>query len=250
MPSLLRFILSFFARYLGFRIFLDIWVFGDSTFPAKKKKPFVKGSAGAHEARVQKFRVYLPKTAWTLDSEGILGLYAWTSGYQRYIILSLLHRCSPRYFWRAILETAVRVLTDSTWRFATAHVLRVLAVYAIVRHCPYCDYSSISDYVRVHCLELRVFRGSILRVLLPIFAIILENTAGIDSILALRAVEQCLYNKHLGLLTIHIPGIYFPGTITAFFLLYCSSSSSKSYLASSLLHTDAQQGIFGAEYWR
>ena len=40
----------------------------------KAKTPFfVKGSAGVHETRVQNFRVYLSKTAWTLNSEGIWG---------------------------------------------------------------------------------------------------------------------------------------------------------------------------------
>ena len=32
---------------------------------------FVKRSAGAHRTSVQKFRVYLSQTEWTLDSEGI-----------------------------------------------------------------------------------------------------------------------------------------------------------------------------------
>ena len=39
----------------------------------KKKKTFVKGSTGTHSTRVQIFMVYLPKTAWALDSEGIWG---------------------------------------------------------------------------------------------------------------------------------------------------------------------------------
>ena len=38
-----------------------------------KKKAFVKGFAGKHYTRVQNFRVYLSKTAWTLDSEGTWG---------------------------------------------------------------------------------------------------------------------------------------------------------------------------------
>ena len=36
-----------------------------------QKKQIVIGSAGAHRTRVLYFIVYLPKTAWTLDSEGI-----------------------------------------------------------------------------------------------------------------------------------------------------------------------------------
>ena len=39
----------------------------------KQKKLFVKRSAGAPKTRVQFFRVYPSKTAWTLDSEGIWG---------------------------------------------------------------------------------------------------------------------------------------------------------------------------------
>ena len=41
----------------------------------RKKKKCRKrlGRAGAHETRVQNFRAYLSKTAWTLDSEGIWG---------------------------------------------------------------------------------------------------------------------------------------------------------------------------------
>ena len=48
-----------------FVFFWDIWVLRDPTFPAKKNKTFVKGSAGAHVTRAQNVRVYLLKTAWT-----------------------------------------------------------------------------------------------------------------------------------------------------------------------------------------
>ena len=37
----------------------------------KEEKNIRKGSAGTHSTRVQNFRVYLSKTAWALDSEGI-----------------------------------------------------------------------------------------------------------------------------------------------------------------------------------
>ena len=65
--SLGFFVFFFFAWYLGFCFFWDIWVLRDPTFPAKnknknEKKTFVKGSAGA---RVQFSKVYLSKTAWT-----------------------------------------------------------------------------------------------------------------------------------------------------------------------------------------
>ena len=39
----------------------------------KKNTPFLKDSAGGHKAPVQNFRVYLSKTAWTLEREGIWG---------------------------------------------------------------------------------------------------------------------------------------------------------------------------------
>ena len=40
----------------------------------KRENPLAIGLAGAHETRVQNVGVYLSKTAWTLDSEGVWGL--------------------------------------------------------------------------------------------------------------------------------------------------------------------------------
>ena len=46
----------FWARYLCFCIFYDIWVMRDPTFPAEEKKKFANGSAAAYKIPVAKFQ--------------------------------------------------------------------------------------------------------------------------------------------------------------------------------------------------
>ena len=80
LPSLLRewlfFSSFFFVGNVG-SLETQIYILKKKIWRKKRKKAktpfFVKGSAGVHETRVQNFRVYLSKTAWTLNSEGIWG---------------------------------------------------------------------------------------------------------------------------------------------------------------------------------
>ena len=57
---------------------------------------------------------------------------------------------------------------------------------------------STSDFARLYCLEVRVGWGSILRVLLPVLAVIWEDTVvnSIDNVLGLCAAEQQYVTKH------------------------------------------------------
>ena len=54
---------SFFVARHIFRIFWDVWVLRDPTFPAKSKEN--NGLAGTHRTRTQPIRIYIQNTVWT-----------------------------------------------------------------------------------------------------------------------------------------------------------------------------------------
>ena len=83
-----------------------------------------------------------------------------------------------------VLQGSILVIYSECWQymslFDTAH---------------FCEHSQHfgSCTSSLYCLQLRLFRGSILRVLITALAVIREDTAGIGNILGVCTTEQYLY---------------------------------------------------------